>query len=304
MGVGPQPRVVGELEPAVRPFRRVGLVLVMAALGLARPGAGDLPRSDLPPPPRELSHLLLLPGEAAWVFYSPGALDRAAHVQDWLRTMAIDHAKWSGRTMPLSALVLTREEWVGAGMTRPYGLPVGLGEGQLALPAEGDSGTVAGWRALLGGELPSVGGVPLRGTAEEASSLLAADLLGRLEAARELLAAGELRPQEPWVGELAGAMVARWAFRGEPQTLTQLERLCQALEATSAGAAGQPEAAVDLARRLGDHRAFPAAHALAAGERRPMARLLDLQKRGGGVLQGGLLLGRYPQLSALAEPVE
>jgi hypothetical protein len=276
--------------------------LALAVSGLACPAIAEEASWELPQPPVDLRHLLLLPGEAAWVFYTPGSLDRAAHVQEWLRTLATEHAKWSGSTVPLSALVLNREEWEGAGLARPYGLPLGLGRGTVALPAEGDSGTVAGWKALLGGHLPPLAGSPLRGSSEEASSLLAADLLGRLEAARELQAVGPIQAQEPWVRELVGAMVARWALRGEPLTVSYMQRLCEELAATAAGAAGRAEEAVDLAGRLGDHRAFAAAHSLAGSERRPLSRLLELQKRGGGVLHAGLLLGRYPQLSSLASP--
>jgi hypothetical protein len=271
----------------------------LLAAGGGASGPTSLPTP--PPPPPQLPHLLLLPGEGAWVHYSPGALDRAARVQEWLRTLAIDHAKWSRQPVPLSAVVLTREEWQGAGFERPYGLPLRLGSGKLALPAEGDSGTVAGWRALLGPELPPLPGFPLRGTPEEGSSLLAADLLARLEASRELVAAGVLRIEEPWVAELAAALVAVSAFRGEPQTLAHLERLSATLAATAAGAPGR-EAAADLAGRLGDHRAFAAALEVAGQERRPLARLLALQKQGGGVLTSGYLLGRFPQLAALAAP--
>src|SRR5688572_26625519 len=145
---------------------------VLLALGFALPGIAAAEGA-----PASLGNLLNLRGARSQLRYTPGALDRAAHVQARLDTLAADFANWSGKRFALQGYVLGPEDWAAADMTAAYGLPERTGPGTVAVPAWGDERTVALWRDLLGGALPWGSGLPVRGTPEEAASLALSDLL-------------------------------------------------------------------------------------------------------------------------------
>jgi hypothetical protein len=288
-----------------------GRLAALACAALALQGAGSGARAGADP--AALSQLLLLPGERAAVRYTPGALDRAAHVQARLAVLASDFASWSGRATPLRALVLSPEDWRAAGLRRPYGLAERTPTGELAAPAWGSEETVALWRGLTGAPPPWAGGLPVRGTPEEAGSLALADLVLQVECGRLFVEGGGLGPGElaggapdaagaDWVSGLAAHVVALVALvRHEPARLDQVSAFWRLLGAagTGAAAAGVERASGELP--LGSWLAREAA--LHAGARliverdgaKSVKRLQALRRARGG-LTAAALLGRYPEL--------
>ena len=141
-----------------------------------------------------LKYLLELPDQDVAVRYTPGALDRAARLQDHLRRLYGDLLSWTGETEPQVFLVLSPQEWESLGIQERYGFPVQVDERVLAVPAWGTEETVKMWRELMGSSLPSVGGFSARGTPEEVASIALADAFLQLQicraAARRLTLAG------------------------------------------------------------------------------------------------------------------
>jgi hypothetical protein len=236
-------------------------LLLLAALGAARlgaepqplppPGSLALPAPPADPfaaaaPPPGFDALVLLPNESVPVFYPPGALDRAARVQQRLVALRRHWQRISTRPLAWKALVLRRDDWERAGLGAAYGAPRRLAPGLFAIPAAGDAGTVALARSLVGGQLPDPGVDPFVGTREETASLVVSDLLLQLEAARELVAAAPLAGEEPWVGAILGQLAVRlgWERIERGMTLPYV-----ALFDAIAGAQGGPRA-----RRLADYR--------------------------------------------------
>lgn len=188
---------------AQRRHRAFAAVLLAAlaspvlAAGETDPTALVAPTYLFPPPP---SHLLLpLTGDRASFRYVPGALDRSANLQHRLELLTRYFERWNGKRVDVKVFVLARQEWEQAGFTVAYGLPVRVGETALAVPAEGDPGTVELWRALLGGPLPVVAGMPIRGTPEEAASLLLSDLVAQILCAEILVDSTGLSGDAFWV---------------------------------------------------------------------------------------------------------
>jgi hypothetical protein len=156
--------------------------------------------------------LLNLHADLAPVRYSPGSLDRAAHVQARLEALARDFSKWGTQRYVLQGYVLAPEDWAAAGLRRPYGLPERSGPRGIAAPAWGDEQSVALWRKLLGGELPWTGDMPVRGTNEEAASLSLSDVILQVESARSFVEGEHLSGDAPWIGDLVAHAVALQAF--------------------------------------------------------------------------------------------
>ena len=176
------------------------LAVLLAAAQAPEDGPGRvdvLPSPDTPPRPSE--RLMAYAGEHVSVRYAPGALDRALHVTNRLDLVVGELEKWLDMSLPLTALVLDRAEWDRAALTRPYGLPLPLSIGSVAVPGVGDAGTVRKWKTWLGTELPPVGGVPLVGTAEQASTLLLADVFLQVEVCEQLLSRTALARSDPWI---------------------------------------------------------------------------------------------------------
>ncbi len=229
------------------------LVLLFIAYGAAPllaapvplPPAGSVPIAQAPPGAPALDDLLTLPGERVTVRYPPETLDRATRVQ--ARLEAIDRLWASFAPQPLgwSATILRRAEWESAGLGG-WGAPQRIGPGQFLVPAEGDAGTVAFARSLSGGVLPDPGGDPLTGTREEAGSLIVADLLLEIEAARALAGAAPLSGDAPWVTGVLIQLAVRYAWeRAEPEQMLGYVAIVDAISAAQGG---------PRARRLDDYR--------------------------------------------------
>jgi len=196
------------LSSPPRAARPALLVCASAATLAALLGCAGAPRAPLPargaapptpsrpaeaaPDPHglaELAHLLVLPGRYVDVTYPPGALDRAAHVQQRADAIVETLREIARRPLELRLWVLDREEWERVGFSRPYGLPERVEPGGFVLPASGDPGLLATLSGLAGGALRPTETLPLRGTPEEAAALAAADLLFQIDAARAHVAA-------------------------------------------------------------------------------------------------------------------
>lgn len=176
-----------------------------------------------------LDFLLEITGKATRVRYPTGSLDRAARVQARFEGLAIEAGEALGTRVVVELWLLGREEWAEADLARPYGLPEAYAGG-LALPAAGDAGTVTLWRTVLGGSLPGLGGVPLRGTPDEVASLGLADLLGTVEMCRRLVVGAGVSGDQPWLPELAAGTLARSVLlRLEPARQDEIDRLFRTL---------------------------------------------------------------------------
>lgn len=156
----------------------------------------------------DLYFLLRLPGDRAQVRYTPGSLDRAANLQSRLERVARYFERWAGFKQEISAYVISREEWAQAQFNIPYGVPLRVGRTSLAAPAMGDEGTVDLWVGLLSGILPSVPGVPLRGTPQEAATMAMADVVTQLQAAEILVDEMALSGDAFWVRGLLSHVVS------------------------------------------------------------------------------------------------
>ena len=249
-----------------------------------------------------LAQLLLLADDACEVRYVPGTLDRAAHVETWLRGLAIGAARRTRHPARLVGVVLGREEWQQAGLACPYGVPCSAGTRVIALPAAGDSATVTFWRTLLGG-LPSLGGVPLMGTADEAASLAPADAFASLVVSRDLVAAAGMRGDEAWVADLlAHALSLDAALQEKSGRAADLAGFWETVRVRY-GPQGVP-AADAFARDLRHQaRLFLAAQALLGSEGRlPMRSLRKMQEKGGGVVRASDLRAEWPNALSGIEP--
>ena len=240
----------------------------------------------------EAPYLLALEGPPATVRYSPGSLDRADRVQRRLVRLVSETGHRKLRQQLVVAELLRAEEWRQSGLAQPYGLPAISGTGSLALPAWGEPETVALWRGLLDGWLPSSPGTPLRGTPEEAASLEAADLVGEVEASRIILAKLGLTGSRPWVDDLLACTLAVSAvMRGEPGRWAEVRQLHNRL-------AARPEAARD--ERLRRLRWVAAAERIGAEtDKIPSKPLFKLANKSKGPLAAAKLIERYPWLAEM-----
>lgn len=183
-------------------------------------GRQPLPPAGTPPPvPEELveepikryPRLLPLRGVQVQMGYVPGSLDRAEHVRRRLEAICEALNDTTKAPLALHGFVLDREEWDKAGLGE-WGLPARLENQIWAVAAEGDPATVRRTRELTGGWLPLLGGEPLRGTAEEAASLLVGDAILQVGVVREFAAAQGLHGSEPWVDAFLVQLAARLAW--------------------------------------------------------------------------------------------
>jgi hypothetical protein len=247
--------------------------------------------------------LLQLPGQRAQVRYSPGSLDRGARTQQRLALLAEDWRDWTGRELVLGAYVLTREEWEGAGLDRPYGQPQRVGRLWIALPAEGDATTVTLWEQALGGGLPAAEGLPLRGTPQEASSMGLADLSAQRELALGLIELEGLAEEASPVREVlahvvAGASFLRWE-RPRLGEVAGMYRRAAGAHAPAAGAAGAWDAQTQLGPWLARQAGYYDAAQLVlaeAGDDAPK-KLIRWRRRLGRALTAADLVERYPALA-------
>lgn len=257
--------------------RRAALALALL-LAAAAAGAAEAP------------YLLTLEGPPVTVRYSPGSLDRADQVQRRMSRLVGETGHRKLRQPLLVVELLRAEEWRQIGLAEPYGLPAIGGAGTLVLPAWGDVETVALWRRLLDGWLPSIPGAPVRGSSEEAASLEGADLVGEVEASRIVLSRLGLTGAEPWIDDLLACALAVTALRRH-----QPERWAEARQ-IHARLAARPEAARD--ERLGRLRLVAAAERV-GGEtgKLPFKPLLKMAAGKRGPLTAERLLERHPYLA-------
>lgn len=185
-------------------------VFACAAWGAA---AGSPARGQEPPVAGmktiQLPLLLDLPGDLAFVRYTPGSLDRSASVQMRFELMAKEFQRSGFLQATLVFYVLSRDDWKEAGLPDPYGAPLVLGNDAIAMAGWADEQVVNGWRTLLGGELPMLLGQPMLMTPDEAASLAASDLVTQVEAARMLIRRTGVEFDAPWMKELFAHLVAR-----------------------------------------------------------------------------------------------
>lgn len=282
---------------------RLGGTLTTIVIALSLPlGAGGL-SSLRAQAEGDRPFLLALRGEAVVVNYSPGALDRAHHVQQRLELLTEDASRWMNTELRLRVFVLDRREWSEMGIGLPYGLPTRLAGNVLAVPAAGDDGTVTLWTRLCGEPPPPLPGRPLQGTAEEASSLALSDLLAEVEAARTLLSLAGIRGETAWVHQVMAHLLALAAFeRYERARLDEIEEFFATL---GRGVDETPSLArytegVELATLLWFESRFHAGARLVLdnGKKNEAKALLRLARRSGGILERAVVVQRYPALGA------
>jgi hypothetical protein len=240
-------------------------------------------------------YLLVLKGPPVTVRYSPGALDRADQVQRRMERLVAELGHRKQRKQLLVVELLEAEEWRASGVAEPYGLPAISGAGTLALPAWGAPETVGLWRRLLGGGLPSISMVPLRGSTEEAASLEGADLVGEVEASRIVLSRLGLAGGAPWVDDrLACALAISAQRRHDPDRWAEVRQLHTRL-------ASRAEALRD--ERLSRLRFVAAAERIGMeGDKPPAKPLLKMAAKSGGRLAAATLHQRYPWLVEWVSP--
>jgi hypothetical protein len=176
------------------------------------------------PPFGPAEPLLAYRGEEVAVRYVPGTLDRAVHVSRRLDLVIAELRGSLDVVLPLTAIVLTRDEWERKELTRTYGLPQPLSVGTIAVPASGDAGTVRKWKTWLGTELPEIYGVPLAGTAADASSLMLSDLVMQVEVCELVFERTPVGAADPWIRGLFShlAAIALWSTF-EPSRMPEIE---------------------------------------------------------------------------------
>jgi hypothetical protein len=253
------------------------------------------PQESQPPP-----FLLTLKGASVIVNYTPGGLDRAYHVQRRLELLVEDFTKSVKNPLRLRVFVLNRDEWSEFGFGLPFGLPGRIRASTLAVPWLGDEGTIELWTRIMGSPPPPLPGIPMRGTAEEATTLAYSDLLTEVEAARALMTMGGVRGEIPWVHQVLAHLLARDAFiryegprlaeidgffadLGRSQPIAPLERYVEGLDL---------ETLLWFESRFQDG----ARRVLENGKRNEAREIIKMARKAGGTLTEGALLGRHPQL--------
>ena len=173
------------------------------------------------------TYLASLDGPPVTVRYAPGSLDRADNVKKRFERLVEQTGKARWWKQPLLVIELQEAAaWREVGLAEPYGLPAITAEGSLALPAWGTPETVATWRKLVDGSLPSTSGTPLRGSTEEVASLAAADMVGQVEGSRLILARLGLVGGEPWIDDLLACALTLSALRDhEPERRAEAHQL-------------------------------------------------------------------------------
>jgi hypothetical protein len=215
--------------------RRVsaGLFLWIALAAMAAiqgsPATAQAPR---PPGMRtiDLPLLLDLPGDLAYVRYTPGSLDRSAAVQARFERFAQEFQKSGFPATAIVLYVLSREDWKEAGLRTPYGMPEPLGLDAIAVPAFADAPVVGTWRDRLGGELPLPQGQPILITPEESGALAVVDLVTQMEVARMLVRRASLGGDAPWIEPLLVHVALRLAWdRFEPGRIFEIAAILDRL---------------------------------------------------------------------------
>jgi hypothetical protein len=200
---------------------------LLALLAIAQARAAEAMST---PPSGPTEPLMVYNGEESAIRYTPGALDRAVHVARRLDLIIAEMRKPLGVVLPITAIVLSREEWERKGLERTYGLPQPLSVGTIALPAAGDAGTVNKWKTWLGTGLPDIGGVPMVGTRDDASSLMLSDLLMQVEVCELILDRTPVAAAEPWIRGLLSQLAALTLWSDfEPSRVPEIDHVWASL---------------------------------------------------------------------------
>jgi hypothetical protein len=281
-------------------FLLVFLALLPASLAGAELGTMKAP-SLLYPEPNSF-FLLALQGDYATIRYTPGSLDRAANLQTRLELASRTFDRAVKRELELTVYMLSREEWVNSRYDIEYGLPLRVGRHSLAVPAFGDPGTVQLWSGMLAGSLPQVKGLPLRGTAHEAATMILADLFCQLLTAEILVDDIGIAGDAYWVRGLMTHLASVDASRRhDPRRLEDLDAMYGRLASSHQG---RPLAARDYGPELtlDDWLWFQAslhrgARILLQEEGKgALKKMKKITKHDGGVLRGETLLRKYDPL--------
>ena len=160
----------------------------------------------------------------------------------------------------------------------------------------------------MGQPLPKLEGNPVRGTADEAASLLLCDLLAEVDAARVLLAAGGYSAGDAWVGAvMAHALAWGAVLRHEAGRSEQVEELFAVLGRSAGAGYRRPlenfAKPADLQERLWFEARFFAAVSVLSGPRNPQVgkKLVKRARKQGGRVAAEDLLQWYPGLSIWLE---
>jgi hypothetical protein len=252
-------------------------------------------------PPGDIgSPLLDLGGEWVPVRYSSGSLQRASQLQPAFELLARELVRGTGHRQRLPIKLLNRAEWKAAELPMSYGFPARAADATLALPAWGDSGTVSMWRKLLTRNLPTTGDAPLRSTADEAASLVPADLLGLFEASRMLLEAADFRGEERWITDVVAQTLAATvapAIDGGSQAGAMYRRLGE-LEEDPLSLADY-RSGISLERWLWfQAQFFNAASLILSEDRKASRELLKLARKNERRISRADLISTYPALDA------
>lgn len=177
--------------------------------------------------------LLRLRGESVEVYYTPGALDRAANAQRRFELLASHIDRQLKANSALKIWVLGPEDWHGKDLERrPYGFSSFTDNGILAIPAWGTEKTVALWRDLWGQALPQAEGAPIRGSHAEAAALGLSDLVAMREVATLLVNQTGISGESLWMNHLFGTLAARsfglqYEAQKEAEIIAFYERFAQ-----------------------------------------------------------------------------
>jgi hypothetical protein len=248
------------------------------------------------PTPEKVFGWLSLRGDSVPTRYTPGSLDRAANVQWRLEIVMKALGRAGVKIDGINLYLASPEEWEAAHCVRPYGLPETFGS-TLMLPAWGTDRTVALWTGLVGVAPGGDGQMPIRGSAEEAGSLIWTDILGQVEAARAGLKRAEVKGSAPWVVDLLAHLVALDAYeREEPRRLAELDAFFAMLQARTTTVIDPERSLEGLAtaeRLAGEARLFSLARALSRGKAGKLAdKMIGWGKKYGGTIPAGELFSR------------
>ena len=263
------------------------------------------------PPANFDDSFLTLSAVGCAVRYRSGGLDRAHFVLLRLELVTRQLNEWSEVPVPLAVYLLDRKAWNEIGLRATYGLPVRTGPTAVALPAEGDAGTVEFWRGVLdSAAVPLVPGVPISGTAEEVGTLAIADVLLQIEAARGFVQRAGLLGDRAWIGEVVAHTAALALFlRNERSRVPEIVGFFQRLRETTGRDGAFPLAAFTPTTRVHDDAElrrwlwyqatfFEAADALVGRHGfRAMARLQKVAEERRALREADLL-AEFPELRA------
>lgn len=278
----------------------VGVVLLSAL------GFGGVVRAAPSPQSEQQPFLLALRGQSVVLNYTPGALDRAVHVQRRLELLSTDFSRWSNVQVRLRVFVLSRDEWGHFGFHLPYGLPGRVSGTTLAVPSYGDAGTVELWTQIRGFPPPPLAGIPMKGTAEEAASLALSDLLMEVEAARVLLSLGGLQGEVSWLHQLMAHSLARSAFEAyESGRLAEIDAFFDSLGSgiETPLPLNRYAAGLELETLLWFESRFQdgARVLLASGKKNEAKGLLKQAAKSGGELTESLFFELFPEMRGWLE---